>query len=189
MKNFDDWFIELIDDEIWHEHASRFHKKETFEKVANQVYVLGISDSQAFSVVPMREHRNHVYNKICKLPPDKVKKDWVAEAIKKHESEKVETAPPLTGEERAKRIKELLEVVQSAQAFKPVAPISHKEMLENSDWRPKPETIREPSEIEKRAALNAHLEKISTARRKLFLEAYPDASEEEIQAYINKFQL
>jgi len=189
MKTFDSWYIELIEDDIWFENASRHHRKETFEKVANQVYVLGISDSQAFSVVPMREHRNHVYNKICKLPSDKVKKDWVAEAVKKQEAEKEPTAPILTGEERAKRIKELLEVVQSAPAFRPIAPVSHKEILENGDWRPKPETIREPSEMEKRAALLAHLERIATARRKIYLDSYPDATEEEIQAYINQFEI
>jgi hypothetical protein len=60
--------------------------------------------------------------------------------------------------------------------------------LENSDWRPKPPEIHEPSELEKRETALRHVKEAQDRRRRLFLEAWPDASEEEIEAYVLKFR-
>lgn len=189
MKDFDSWYIMLIEDERWHEQASMNHAPKTFEETARKVYVQGLADASSFSIIPISEHRKHVYNKVSKLPHDKPKKNWITEALKKHEVEqKKAEPPPLTGEQRAMKLNEWYEAVQKATINSAVAPISHKEIMENGDWRPKPVTIREPSEVEKRAALNAHIEKINTARRKMFTDAFPDAQEDEIQAYLDKFK-
>lgn len=45
-----------------------------------------------------------------------------------------------------------------------------------------------PSKVEQIIGAREHLATAQRARRKLFTEAYPDASEEEIQAYIEKFE-
>jgi len=191
MKNFTDWLIELIEDEHWHENASRYHSKETFEKVANQVYVLGISDSQTFFLQPMKEHRNHVYNKLCKLPHDKPKKNWVEESLKEAEAKKKATEPewkPVSWEERAKRLEEFQAMIDNSPMMKPVAPLTAKEKIENQGWRPKPQEVKEPSEVEKRSAYIKHLQRVRQSRSMLFLEAYPNAEPEEVQAYLDKFK-
>lgn len=46
-----------------------------------------------------------------------------------------------------------------------------------------------PSPIAQIEMINRHKEKITEARRKYFLSAKPDASEEEIQAYLKKFDV
>jgi hypothetical protein len=43
------------------------------------------------------------------------------------------------------------------------------------------------SEVETMEVFNQHKMKVDEARRKYFKSAYPDASEEEIKAYIKKF--
>lgn len=190
--DFTDWLIELIEDERWHENATRYHSKETFEKTAYQVYVTGSTKPDTFFISPMAEHRNHVFNKLCKLPHDKKKKDWVAESLKQEEEKRKATEPewvPLTGEERQRRLQEFLDKVQATPPIKRIAPLSHKEILENGQWKPKPSEIREPSEVEKAAALNNHIAKIQAARSKLYLDGYPDASKEEVQAYLDSFEV
>lgn len=44
-----------------------------------------------------------------------------------------------------------------------------------------------PSPVAQHEILNRHRQKVNEARRKYFLAAKPDASEEEMEAYINKF--
>jgi hypothetical protein len=187
MKSFTDWYIELIEDERWHEQASMHHSPKTFEETARKVFVLGITEP-TFERIPMSEHRKHVYNKILKITPDKVKKNWWEKAQEGKTVEPVKQEPVLTGEERKMRLNEWYEAVQKASTVNAIPPMSRKEIQENGGWRPKPVEVREPSELEKAAALNAHIEKINAARRKLFLDAYPEAPEEEILAYIKSFE-
>jgi hypothetical protein len=163
MKNFDSWYLELLEDQMWYEMASRNHSKGTFEATALKVYTLGISDSQTFFLQPMKEHRNHVYNKLCKLPPDKIKKPWHEIKLQEEEEKRKKEEPewiPLTGEERQKRLQEFLEVVKSAPPVKVIAPISHREIMLNGQVD-KPKDPPYPSTKESEVIAHAlHLEYI-----------------------------
>jgi hypothetical protein len=142
-----------------------------------------MTDSLEFAQTPLKFHRQHVFNKLCKITPDKVRKPWY---LPKEEPKK-EEHPPLTGEARAKRLQEWMDALAKLPAMK-TAPISHKELIENGDWRPKPVEIREPTEMEKRTAYLAHVEMVRRCRVKYFRDAYPDAMDDEIQAYLSKFE-
>jgi len=182
MNNFDTWFAILISDERWYEQAGMNHKPETFKDVALKVYTNGMTDSLEFAQTPLKFHRQHVFNKLCKILPDKVRKPWYL----KEEPKKGEH-PPLTGAERAKRLQEWMDALAKLPAMK-TAPISSRELIENGDWRPKPVEIHEPTEIEKRTAYLAHLEMVRRCRVKYFRDAYPDAMDDEIQAYLARFK-
>jgi len=183
MKNFDDWYKELTSDERWFEQAGMNHKPETFKDVALKVYTNGMTDSLEFAQTPLKFHRQHVFNKLCKVTPDKVRKPWY---LPKEEPKKDEK-PPLTGEARAKRLQEWMDALAKIPAMK-TAPISSRELIENGDWRPKPVEIREPTEMEKRTAYLAHVEMVRRCRVKYFRDAYPDAMDDEVQAYLDKFK-
>jgi hypothetical protein len=183
MKNFDDWYKELTSDERWFEQAGMNHKPETFKDVALKVYTNGMTDSLEFAQTPLKFHRQHVFNKLCKVTPDKVRKPWY---LPKEEPKKDEK-PPLTGEARAKRLQEWMDALAKLPAMK-TAPISSRELIENGDWRPKPVEIREPTEMEKRTAYLAHVEMVRRCRVKYFRDAYPDAMDDEVQAYLAKFE-
>lgn len=184
--DFEKWYKELISDERWYEQASMNHMKETFKRVANVVFVNGLADSRAFEVVPMREHRQHVYNKVLKLPQDKVKKQWFDVPAYRPIGSEPEWKP-VTWEERAKRLKEFQDMVESSPIMKPPAPLTAREKL-NQDVRPLPPDIKEPTEVQKRAAYYQHLKLAQHARTVTFLEAFPDASGEEIEEYVSKFK-
>jgi hypothetical protein len=194
MKNFPDWYIELIEDERFYENASRNHRKETVEETARKVYEMESLNPAVFAVTPMSEHRKHLLNKLYKITPDKVKKNWVTESIKKQEEEqKAKEKPPEPPLERGspqylKRTQELIDAIQATKMIKPIAPLTAKERLENTGWRPKPETIREPTEQEKLTAFENHKNLLLKARTKLFREKYPDGSPKDLQKYLNKFK-
>lgn len=183
MKNFDDWFTELKSEEVWFEQATLHHKPETVEATARQIWVNGLAEGEAWKVIPMKEHRRHLFNKLSKITPDKVKKQWW---LKEEEKPKEEWIP-LTGEARAKRLQEYMDAIQAAPMMQPVAPLSAREKL-NQDVRPLPPEIHEPSEVEKRAAYLGHLKRTREARTVTFLEAYPDAPPEEIAAYLEQYR-
>jgi hypothetical protein len=183
MKTFEQWYTDLASDEIWFEQATLNHKTETVMATARQIWVNGLSDAENFKVIPFKEHRRHLFNKLCKITPDKVRKPWY---LPKEEPKK-DDKPPLTGEARAKRLQEWMDALAKLPAMK-TAPISHKELIENGDWRPKPVEIREPTEMEKRTAYLAHVEMVRRCRVKTFRDAYPDAMDDEVQAYLDKFK-
>jgi len=135
MKNFDDWYKELTSDERWYEQAGMNHKPETFKDVALKVYTNGMTDSLEFAQTPLKFHRQHVFNKLCKITPDKVRKPWY---LPKEEPKKDEKPPLKRGSpEYIQRLNEWQEQINKAPMMKPVAPVSKRELIENGDWRQK----------------------------------------------------
>lgn len=137
MKSFEDFYKDLTSDERWHEQAGKSHKPETFQKVAEQVYTLGLSDRDNFEIQPLREHRNHVVNKLNKILPDKPKgKPWYVVEQEKKEEEKKEEWVPVSPEERQRRLAEFKALIDSMPMINNFPRISRKEEAENSDWMP-----------------------------------------------------
>lgn len=188
MKTFEDWYKELTSDTLWYE-LLRHYKEETIRKCSEKVYAQLVAE-KTVSYRPMTENRKHVYNVVCKLPGDKPKVDWVAKQLKQQEEKKEDKEwVPLTGEARAKKLAEFKAMVDSAPKAFTTPKMSAQEIANEGDWLPKKEKPFVRSEFESRMALEEHKRKANDARRKLFLDAYPDASEEEIEAYLLKFNV
>lgn len=184
MKSFTDFLTELKDDQIWFENASMYWKPETFEKCARQVWMQGVADG---ILKPIQECRKHVWNIIKNLPHDRQKVDWTKKALEKLETEKKEAWVPLTGEARQAKLKEWMEAVSKVEMVSAMPKLTVKQIIEQGDWRAV-SNIAPRSEVEKHIVVESHIEKVNTARRKMFLSAFPDATEDEIQAYIDKFK-
>jgi hypothetical protein len=125
--SFDDWFKELVSDEIWASPAKMHHRPETFRKVANQVWM----EYNATGFPPIAEARRHVYYKIVKVPGDNQKVNW-----RQAEPEKKEEWIPVTGEERQRRLFEYKKLIDSLPMVNAFPRITEKEKAENSDWIP-----------------------------------------------------
>lgn len=186
MKDFSEWYKELCSDVRWFEVTSMNHKGKNFKVAAEFVYAQLIADPQ-LALRSMVENRKHVYNRLIRMDYDRVFPQLQQPTI---EEKKEPEQPPLVrgSEQYMKRTQELIEAIKAAPMMKKAAPITAKERLENSDWRPKPDTIREPSELEKRTAYLQHLQTVRECRAKLFRDSFPDASIEEVQAYVDKFE-
>lgn len=185
MINFEDWFKDLISNYVWYNPASMQHKPETFQKVANAVYMQYVAKEQ---FPPIQEARRHVYNKLVLVPGDKVKpKPWYQqEAEKKAAGERNIQEPPLTGEARAKKLAEVKALIDSMPKKWTPPEMTEEEKEREGVLRKKHEPFVR-SEVETMEVFNQHKMKVDEARRKYFKSAYPDASEEEVNAYIKKF--
>lgn len=183
MNSFDTWYAELCSDERWHEQAAMNHKPETFQAVANKVYVNGLADADTFLITPMREHRQHVFNKVSKLPHDKVKKKWFDVPEPKEKEPEIQ----ISEAEIKRRLAEWQSSNDAIVVNWKVAPLTARERL-NQDVRPLPPDIKEPTEVQKRGAYLNHLRLAQEARVKFYREAFPDASDEEVTAYLDKFR-
>lgn len=181
MKDFPEWFKELCSDVRWFEYTSMNHKGKNFKKAAEFVYAQLLADSR-LQMREMSENRKHVYNKLGSMPFD-----FVAPSLQQEEKKEDKEWVPLTGEARAKKLAEFKAMVDSAPKAFTTPKMSAQEIANEGDWLPKKDKPFVRSEFESRVALEEHKRKANDARRKLFLDAYPDASEEEIEAYISKF--
>lgn len=186
MKSFDSFFTDLTSDQRHYELCQMHYRDETIKAAAWKIYALLLAD-ETLQLRPMSQNRQHLYNLLCKNPPDKKKVDWTAKALEKLETEKKEEWVPLTGEARQAKLKEWMEAIEKVEMVSAVPKLTVKEIIEQGDWRAVT-AIAPRSEVEKHIVVESHIEKVNNARRKMFLSAFPDASEEEIQAYIEKFK-
>lgn len=184
--SFDEFFKDLCSNYVWFQPATMHHKPETFRSVANKVYMQYVA-SESFP--PIQEARRHVYNKLVLIPGDRPKgKDWYKIEEQKKEAEKAKEWVPVTGEEREQWLKKWQDQVSGCQMVTSVPRLTARQIIEEGDWRAV-STIEPRSDVEKAMVFEEHIEKVNAARRKVFTTAYPDASEEEIQAYLKKFDI
>lgn len=174
---FEIWFKELTSDERWFEQASMHYKPETFSDVARQIWVNGLADATNFAVIPMREHRRHLFNKLSKLPPDKVKKQWY---LKEEDKKDVKPeAPPLVGEARERWLNKWKEALAQTPAFKTTPKLTSQMIEEEGGVRPKavqPYPATKPSEV---YVKQRHLEYIKRNYDAYTKEKLPDWIPEE----------
>lgn len=155
--DFEQFFKELKSDEVWFTNATMNHLPDTITKTANQIYMTGMTDPENFKVIPMKEHRRHLFNKLSKLAPDKVKKPWY---IKESDKDKEPERPPLTGEERQKKIQEWLDALEKTPKAYAPPKLTSQQIKEEGDWLakkvpPHPSTTAE--EVTKRIIHHEYL--------------------------------
>jgi hypothetical protein len=189
MTSFENFFKDLCSNYVWFQPASMQHEPKTFEDTARKVYMQYVA-SEHFP--PIQEARRHVYNKLVLVPGDRKKVDWVKIAKKEldaKEAAKNPVEPPLTGEARAKKLAEVRAAIEALpKRWSPPEMTEEEKQREGAE----PDEMRartgfKRSEVETMEVFNQHKMKVDEARRKYFKSAYPDASEEEIKAYIKKF--
>jgi hypothetical protein len=121
------------------------------------------------------------YSKKLTWASDKV------EPVPQQKAEPVQIHPQaLTGEARQQKINEFFAAVQSAPILKPQRKLTTEQMAEEGGVRPKSTQFKR-SPVETILAAKEAVKDAQNARRKLFLEAYPDAEQDEIEAYVMKW--
>lgn len=181
MKSFDSWYTELISNEIWSAPARMHHKEETFRRVANVVYMEYVA-AEVFP--PIQVARVYVFNKLGKILPDKQKVNWVEKSLEKLKEEKKEWEP-VSWEKRAEYLRQVQAEIDRIDDNK-IRPLFEGEAETNGQYDlPKPKAKCAPSAPVE--VIISHIDKVHAARRKYFLEKNPNATEEQIEDYLNKF--
>lgn len=181
MKPFESWYTLLISDELWFELLHNY-KEETIKKSAEKVYAQLIADGDV-NYRPMKENRKHVYNILCKQPTDKVIKPWYAQEADKKEELKREAWKPVSENERTEWLKRWSEEVDKFKGNK-IKPILDYDEI-GQERLPRPRGKCEPSSPLE--VIQQHVERANNARRKYFIDKNPEATQEQIQSYIDQF--
>lgn len=179
--DYNKWYSDLISDTMWFEQVSMKYKGN-FKTACEKLYGLSVSDPDLFSR-PIQAQRSHLFNMLWKMPAEKV--NWV----QTHQVEEKKPDPtwvPLTGEARKAKLNEFLQAVQAAPILRPMRKLTSEQLEEEGQVRPKATPFHR-SEVETRLAALQAVRDAQAARRKMYLEAFPDSSEEEIAAYIGKW--
>lgn len=186
---FEKFFETLTSDQQWFENVSSRHKPETFKNVCRLVWTLALSDAEQMKVTPIADHRRHVVYKLSKILPDRDNsKQWFQLEEEKKEAEEKKEWVPLTGEARAKKLAEVKAIFDSLKMINSVPRLTAKEIIESGAVRiPKTNGDYHRSVVEQMVIAKESKAKIRECRRKFFLDAFPDADEEEIHAYWQQF--
>ena len=146
MISFPDWFKELCANYVWYEPAIQHHEPETFKGAANKVYMQYVA-SEIFP--PVQEARKHVYNVLCKIPPDKkVKVDWTKKALQDLEQKKDDWRPA-SPENVDKYVAEIQKIIAESPMMNSRPKMSYKEIADKGDILPpkdKPWPVTTPEE-------------------------------------------
>lgn len=164
---------------IWFDNLKVPFGKKDFAAAAQEVWLILHSEGKITKDMDWQYARSLMQRKLTWAPD----KDQV---IAPPKAEVVIHPEALTGEAKQARLNEFLAAVQSAPILKPQRKLTTEMMTEEGGVRPKA-TPFVRSAVETILAAKEAVKDAQKARRKLFLEAFPDASEEEIQAYIMKF--
>lgn len=187
MKSFDSFFTDLTSDQRHYELCQMHYRDETIKAAAWKIYALLVAD-ETLQLRPMSQNRQHLYNLLCKNPPDKKKIDWTAKALEKLETEKKEEWKPVSWEKRAEYLKQVQAEIDRVADEKRIRPLFSGEAETNGQFDPpKPKAKCAPSAPVE--VILEHIDKVNTARRKFYLEKNPGASEEEIKEYLKKFEM
>lgn len=89
---FDKFFTDLKSDEVWFCNATMHHKPETVQSVAKDLFMSCSADNSLNR--PIGDMRRYFWNKLKKITPDKVAKQWVPK------EEKKESAPVVPRESK-----------------------------------------------------------------------------------------
>lgn len=136
MKDFAQWYSELISDDLWFQ-LLRHYKDETIKKAAERVYASLVADGSV-NYRPMQENRKHVYNIVVKNPGDKPKgKPWHQVAAEKLEAEKQEEWKPASPEHVDKCVAEFDEMMRNSSMINSTPRIGYAQSVEEGGWLPK----------------------------------------------------
>jgi hypothetical protein len=136
MRNFDQWYADLISDQLWYE-LLRAYKDETIRKASEKVYAQLVAD-KTVDLRPVSENRKHVYNIVCKQPGDKPKgKSWSEIALEKQvQKSEDEEWKPVSEEERDEWLKKWKLEIDNLQTVNAVPRIGYKQSIEEGGWLP-----------------------------------------------------
>ena len=168
--DFNTFFTDLKSDEVWFCNATMHYKPETVNQVAKDLFMSCSADGSLNR--PAGDMRRYFWNKLKKITPDKVAKQWVPKEEPKPEHE------PLVGEARERWLNKWKEVLAQAPAFKSTPKLTIQMIEEEGGVRPKavqPYPSTKPSEAYVR---QRHLEYIKRNYDAYTKEPLPDWIEE-----------
>lgn len=182
MKTFQEWHDELISDTRWYEQVSMKYKG-TFKTACEKLYMQSISDPDLFAR-PIQAQRTHLFNMLWKMPVEK--KNWV----QTHQvEEKKEEKPfvPASEDHVAKCVAEFHKILEESPNWH-ISRVKPSKRLEEELGEVRVRSTHfQISDVDMRLQAMDNVRRLQNIRRKTFIEAYPEAESDEIEAYVQKW--
>lgn len=142
---FEDFHKALIADERWYETMQMIHKYKPFKDVCLLVYGTAVGEGTLVGV-DIKEHRNHVHNKLAKTP---VKIQNIVQThqteVKKEDEKPIESVPY---EVHKQRLDDWLKSIAQIPVIKKVPRLTSEQIKEEGQWEPKQANHYHPNEAE-----------------------------------------
>lgn len=181
-------FIEkLRDNPLWWTRMQEMYPTKDHLQITKEMHLFLLASPERLNSEDWADFRR-LYQTFCRNSKTEIK---VPVKVTESKSEPVEVRPedrPLVRgtPEYIARAQEVLDAIKGVS--RPIAPMTKEEREQNGQVRPKAHKFTQ-SPTEKVWALNQHQKALNESRRKFFLDTFPDATEEEMQAYINSFPI
>lgn len=179
-----DQFTEsLKSDQIWWEQVEMRNKHKDIPGTIEKLYMMSLADQDLFSR-PIQEQRKHLFNMLWKAEP--VKKNW----IQTHQvEEKKEDKPfvPASDEHIAKCVAEFNKILEESPNWH-ISRVKPSKRLEEELGEVRVRSTHfQISDVDMRLQAMDNVRRLQNHRRRAFIEAYPDAQADEIEAYVQKW--
>lgn len=179
-------FIEkLRDNPLWWQRMQEMYPTKDHLQITKEMHLFLLASPERLNSEDWADFRR-LYQTFCRNSKAEIK--VIVKSVEPIPDPTVEIVKPIPRgtPEYIARAQEVLDAIKGVG--KPIAPMTEEEKQQNGQVRPKAHKFVQ-SETEKTAAFNRHKKTVDEARRKFFLEAFPDAEEEEVQAYLNSFPI
>jgi hypothetical protein len=185
ITDLTDFMTRLRDNTLWWQRMQEMYPTKDHLQITKEMHLFLLASPERLNSEDWADFRR-LYQTFCRNSKTEIKVPVKpVESIPDPTVEIVKPIPRGTPEYIA-RAQEVLDAIKGVG--KPIAPMTEEEKQQNGQVRPKAHKFVQ-SEIEKTAAFNRHQQALKECRRKVFLEAFPEAEEDEIQAYIDSFPI
>lgn len=183
-SGFTKWFEELKENPLWWMRMEEMFGRKDLNKIASEVHLYLLASPERLKANDFSDFRR-LFQTWAQKAPDQAAKPQLQQTDN--------CVPdngwkPVSWEKRAEYLNQIQEILKSSTMVNAMPPMSKKEILEQGDWIPKKGEWSPPSEVQKIINLKESKRRIRECRKKVFLDAFPDATDEEIRAYWEKFE-
>jgi len=182
-------FLEkLRDNPLWWTRMLEMYPTRDHLLITKEVHLYLLASPERLKTENFADFRR-LYQGWCEKHKSEIKVPVKAVELKQEPVKQIDPKdipiPRGTPEYKA-RAQEVLDAIKGVG--KPIAPMTEEEKQQNGQVRAKAHKFTQ-SPIEKLAALNEHQRILRESRRRFFLDAFPDAQEDEITAYLDSFPI
>jgi hypothetical protein len=185
ITDLTDFMTKLRDNVLWWQRMQEMYPTKDHLQITKEMHLFLLASPERLHAEDWADFRR-LYQSFCKNSKTEIKVPVKpVESIPDPTVEIVKPIPRGTPEYIA-RAQEVLDAIKGVG--KPIAPMTEEEKQQNGQVRPKAHKFTQ-SPLEKAWALSQHQKALNESRRKFFLDTFPDATEEELEAYINSFPI
>jgi len=173
---FDEFYKALIADERWYETMQMIHKYKPFNDICLLVYGTAVGEGTLKDDI--KEHRNHVHNKLAKTA---IKVQNIVQTHQPEEPKQIEEPKEYATPEQRDFWLEKMKEELSKIVTKPVIKLTNKQIAEEGGWIPKKRAVGyDPGYAPE------HFKKLRECQEKTVRDRHPEFTEEQIQEYVDK---